>query len=309
MPRRYEHERAGIEHVRQRTGIVLRVGWNFSKGHMTGRAHEIPELAIGHRHSVDPKGVHADAMRRSLFRIVLVRAHAKGAAGNPDHLLGKCAGRASACLLRDGGHGRSLRNRHPRFRDALAGTACDGQSINAWGTLAGEIAAKSWTMVQHLSEPWFSFADRLCAGRGCLQDIGIRLASGGRGGRRHENYCVPLSDGRRSAKSGLHQPAIFGCRGDRSKLLVWAQKGAAGLGKPAAHDPGLWGGEGECDRASRIVDRACRPRYSTAISIRQDNTLLVVTLKMDHGPTYGPAERWPRLASMWAKATIEGHRT
>ena len=84
--RRREHQRAGIEHVRQRAGIVLRIGRNFGEGDVAGRLDEFLELPVGHRRAVDPEVVHRDAMDRRFFRIMLVRSHAERAAGNENHI-------------------------------------------------------------------------------------------------------------------------------------------------------------------------------------------------------------------------------
>ena len=86
MARRREHQRAGIEHVRQRAGIILRIGRDFGEGDVAGGFDEFLELPVGHRRAVDPEAVDADAMRRRLFRIMLVRSHAERAAGNEDHV-------------------------------------------------------------------------------------------------------------------------------------------------------------------------------------------------------------------------------
>ena len=90
---RREHQRAGVEHVRQRAGIVLRIGRDLGEGDVAGRVDEVLELPVGHRRAVDPEAVDGDAMDRRLFRIVLVRSHAERAAGNPDHV-----GRGRACV-------------------------------------------------------------------------------------------------------------------------------------------------------------------------------------------------------------------
>ena len=59
MPRRREDQRAGIEHVRQRAGIVLRVGRDFRERHVAGRPDEFLELPVGDRRAVDPESVDA----------------------------------------------------------------------------------------------------------------------------------------------------------------------------------------------------------------------------------------------------------
>ena len=52
-----------------------------------GSPYEFPELPVCHGMAVHPEAVHGDAVRRSFFRIMLVRAHAESAAGYPDHSL------------------------------------------------------------------------------------------------------------------------------------------------------------------------------------------------------------------------------
>ena len=86
--RAHEHQRAGIKHVRQRAGIVLWIGRNFGEGFVTGRLHELLELAVGHWGPVDPEAVDRDPMRRRFLGIMMVRSHAERAAGNPDHVVG-----------------------------------------------------------------------------------------------------------------------------------------------------------------------------------------------------------------------------
>jgi hypothetical protein len=86
MARRREHQRAGIEHVRQRAGIILRIGRNLGERLVAGGFDEFLELPVGHRRTVDPEAVDGDAMRRRLFRIMLIRSHAERAAGNEDHI-------------------------------------------------------------------------------------------------------------------------------------------------------------------------------------------------------------------------------
>ena len=86
--RRREHQRAGVEHVRQRAGIILRIGRNFGKGLVAGRDHEPLELAVRHRRAVDPEAVHRHAMDWRFLGIMTVGSHAERAAGNPDHVGG-----------------------------------------------------------------------------------------------------------------------------------------------------------------------------------------------------------------------------
>ena len=83
---RCEHQRAGIEHVRQRAGIVFRIGWDLRGGDVTGGADERLELPVCDRRAVNPKAIDGDAVNRRFLRIVLVGAHAERAAGDPDHV-------------------------------------------------------------------------------------------------------------------------------------------------------------------------------------------------------------------------------
>src|SRR6516162_2747157 len=83
---RAEHQRAGPEHVRQSAWIVLRIRRDFGEGDMAGRPDELAELPVCHRSAIDPEGIDRHVMNRRLFRIMLVRADAEGAAGKPDHI-------------------------------------------------------------------------------------------------------------------------------------------------------------------------------------------------------------------------------
>ena len=83
---RRENQRASLEHMRQRARIVLRIGRCLGERQVARCVDEFAKLTIGHRRPVDPKAAHRDAMSRRLFRIVLVGAHAEGAARNPGHV-------------------------------------------------------------------------------------------------------------------------------------------------------------------------------------------------------------------------------
>jgi hypothetical protein len=72
MTLRREDERAGIEHMRQRTGIAFRIGRNFGKGLVARGADELLELSVCHRRAVDPETTDGGAMDRRLFRIMLI---------------------------------------------------------------------------------------------------------------------------------------------------------------------------------------------------------------------------------------------
>ena len=89
MLRWREHERAGVQHVRQRAGIVFRIGRNLGESYVSRRANEFLELPVGNRRPIDEESIDGDAMNRSLFRIVSIRAHAERATRNPDHSIAK----------------------------------------------------------------------------------------------------------------------------------------------------------------------------------------------------------------------------
>src|SRR6266550_673034 len=82
---RREHQRALVDHMRQRAWVILRIGRNLGKGFVTGRPDERLELPVRDRRAVDPEAVHRYLVDRSLFRVMVVRAHPESAAGNPDH--------------------------------------------------------------------------------------------------------------------------------------------------------------------------------------------------------------------------------
>ena len=105
--RRHEHERARIDHVRQRAGIILRIGHDLGQGRVTGRLDEGLELPVRHRRAVDPEAVDRHAMDRRFLRIVAVGPHAKGAAGNPDHVVGSAIVRRKIVAL-----GIGIQQRH-----------------------------------------------------------------------------------------------------------------------------------------------------------------------------------------------------
>src|ERR1700758_1633374 len=88
MPRRRENQRAGIEHVRQRAGIIFRIGWNLSESHMSGSADKFLELPVGHRCAINPEIADGGAMDRRFFGIMSIRSHAESAAGDLDHIRG-----------------------------------------------------------------------------------------------------------------------------------------------------------------------------------------------------------------------------
>src|SRR6516165_9835301 len=83
---RREHQRAGIEHVRQRAGIFFRIRRNFGEGSVAGGADELLELPVRDWSAIDPEAVDRHVMSRRFFWIMFIRAHAESAAGNEDHV-------------------------------------------------------------------------------------------------------------------------------------------------------------------------------------------------------------------------------
>ena len=81
-----EDERAGIEHVWQRTRIVLRVWRNLGKRDVSRCLHKFFELPVRYGRAVHPELIHGDPVDRGLFRIMLVRAHAEGTTANAHHV-------------------------------------------------------------------------------------------------------------------------------------------------------------------------------------------------------------------------------
>jgi len=73
---------------------------------VTRRVDEFLELPVRHGMAIDPEAVDRDAMNRRFLRIVLVGAHAKRAAGKPNHAIARDAfvigGRIGARLRRNG---------------------------------------------------------------------------------------------------------------------------------------------------------------------------------------------------------------
>jgi hypothetical protein len=59
---RRKDQRAGIEHMRQRAGILFWIGRNLGKGDMPGGADEFLELPVGHRRAVDPEAIDPSAI-------------------------------------------------------------------------------------------------------------------------------------------------------------------------------------------------------------------------------------------------------
>src|SRR5579864_1606738 len=84
--RRREHKRARIEHMRQRTRIILRVWRNFRESDVAGFLNELAKLSVGDGRPVHPKRGDGDAMSWCLLRIMLIRSHSERAAWNPQHV-------------------------------------------------------------------------------------------------------------------------------------------------------------------------------------------------------------------------------
>src|SRR5690606_13891871 len=89
MCRRREDQRAGLEHVRQRSRILLRIRRDLCISLKSGVVDELAKLPIGDWHTVNPEIVHAHSMYRSLFGIVTIGPHAERATANETHV-GMC---------------------------------------------------------------------------------------------------------------------------------------------------------------------------------------------------------------------------
>ena len=72
MVGRQEHQRARVDHMREHSGIILRIRRNLGDGDVPVALTNFLELPVCHRIAVHPKAVHRDAMRRGFFRIMLV---------------------------------------------------------------------------------------------------------------------------------------------------------------------------------------------------------------------------------------------
>jgi hypothetical protein len=71
--------------MRQRAGVVLRVGRDFGEGDVAGRPHEFLELPVRHRRAVDQEFIDGHMMSGRFLGVMLVRAHAECTAGNSQH--------------------------------------------------------------------------------------------------------------------------------------------------------------------------------------------------------------------------------
>src|SRR5215212_11838646 len=57
MLRRVEYQRAGFQHMRKGTRVILRVGRDFRMGNIAGYLDELAEFAVGDRSAIDPESV------------------------------------------------------------------------------------------------------------------------------------------------------------------------------------------------------------------------------------------------------------
>jgi hypothetical protein len=72
--------------VRQRAGIILRIGRDFGEGDIAGRLDEFAKPLVRHRRTIHPEAVNGDAMDRRFLGVMPVRSHAERAAGNEPHV-------------------------------------------------------------------------------------------------------------------------------------------------------------------------------------------------------------------------------
>ena len=72
--------------MRQRAGVVLRVGRNLRERDVACRLDKFAKLQVGDRSGVHPEAVDRHPMDGRFLGVMLVRAHREGAAGNPNHV-------------------------------------------------------------------------------------------------------------------------------------------------------------------------------------------------------------------------------
>ena len=82
---RSEDKRTRLEHTRQRTWIIRRIGGDLGKRDVASRLDEPEKSPVGDWCAINPETIDADAMDRPLVGIMLVRAHLEGAAGDKHH--------------------------------------------------------------------------------------------------------------------------------------------------------------------------------------------------------------------------------
>ena len=97
---REEHQRARVQQVRVRPGILRRVERPLGDGHVPGRGHEPAELRDRDRVVIHPEAIDLDAARRAFLRVEVLRAHQELAARHPGHIPHSRAIMASASRSR-----------------------------------------------------------------------------------------------------------------------------------------------------------------------------------------------------------------
>ena len=141
-----EHQRTRVDHVREYSWIFLRIRRNLGNRDVPGSPYEFPELPVCHGIAVHPEAVHGDAMRRGFFGIMLVRSHAKSAAGYPDQPLGLRGGVINGSI----GLGRNCRKKRRHFRALPPDRSPNKGSSRA--TLRSSPLTGYWTVVQHRTQ-------------------------------------------------------------------------------------------------------------------------------------------------------------
>src|SRR4051794_25906155 len=86
MLRRIKYQRAGFQHVREGTRVILRVGRDLRIGNIAGHLDELAEFSVGDRSAIDLESVDVHRVDRRLLGVMLVRPHIENAAGDPDHV-------------------------------------------------------------------------------------------------------------------------------------------------------------------------------------------------------------------------------
>ena len=84
--RPHEHERACIQHLRQRSRILRRIGWNLRERRVPRRFDKPREALVGRWILVDPETVHRFPMDGTFLGIVILRTHLVVGRRDPDHV-------------------------------------------------------------------------------------------------------------------------------------------------------------------------------------------------------------------------------
>ena len=82
-----ENDRGRLQHFRFRPGIVAWIDRTFDECHVARCIDEALELAIRHRVAINPESADTHPVSGCFLRVVAVRSHQKGPAGDQSHAL------------------------------------------------------------------------------------------------------------------------------------------------------------------------------------------------------------------------------